>query len=453
MRRILTIAGSDSSGGAGIQGDLRVITLLGAFGASVITALTAQTAGEVRAVEPVPAALVARQLEAVFADGPVDAIKTGMLARADTVRAVAAAVRDARVHYLVLDPVMRSTSGTRLLAEDAMRPLCTELLPLARVVTPNLAEAAELTGSGVRDVEGMERAARRLHEMGAASVLVTGGHLDGDPLDVLFDGGECTLLAGRQTHRLGAHGSGCAHSSALATFLAMGMSVLAAASEAQRLVALAISALPPSAGMATPLAAQEWCTHSEERAGVLAALRSAMDDLSRAKLGWLVPEVRTNLGYALPQARTRAEVAAFPGRITALAGRHVAVSPPAFGASRHIASVILAAMAHDRRSRAAMNIRSSPDILGACSSAGLRIAQFDRDDEPEPVRRHEGSSLDWGTRVALRRAGKVPDAICDRGAFGKEPMIRVLGQDPAEVIGKVRTIATCTKAPREEDLT
>lgn len=421
---------------------------------SVITAVTAQNARRVRAVREMPADFVDEQLEAVFAGATVDAVKTGMLASADIVRVVAVALREQHVATLVVDPVIMSTSGARLLSEDALEMLRDELLPLARVVTPNLAETAELAGTEVCDVAGMKRAARKIHDMGVANVLITGGHLGGDPVDVLYDGSDFTILAGSRAARADAHGSGCVHSSAIAALLAMGVSVPEAAREAKRLLALALDSPAGSDVGVSSVDAHAWCEHSGERAAVLASLRAAVGRLARARLGWLVPEVRANLGYALPFATTRAEVAAFPGRLTALDGQHVAVAAPTFGASRHIASVILAAMAHDGGRRAAMNIRYSPAVLEACRPAGLRSVAFDRHDEPDAVRRREGSTLEWGTDAALARAGGVVDVVHDRGGFGKEPMIRVLGKHPEDVVDKVIRIAASVAADasvHEED--
>jgi len=150
-----------------------------------------------------------------------------------------------------------------------------------------------------------------------------------------------------------------------------------------------------------------------------------------------VPEVSSNLGYALPFAETRADVAAFPGRLVRLRKEIVAVSAPAFGASRHIAAVILTTMRHDSKFRSAMNIRFSEERIRQCRAMGLKVCSFDRADEPEKIKEREGSSLEWGTERVLSQEGGIPDIIFDRGEIGKEPMIRVLGKDPEEVVAKV----------------
>jgi hydroxymethylpyrimidine/phosphomethylpyrimidine kinase len=178
-----------------------------------------------------------------------------------------------------------------------------------------------------------------------------------------------------------------------------------------------------------------------EREGTLDAVQKALEELMQEPLGALIPEVRSNLGYALPGAAGYEEIAAVPGRISQVGERVIACRNPAFGASRHIARVIMAAMTHDPDMRSAINIKYSPEILDACRSAGFRIASFDRRDEPRDVKEREGSTLEWGTRRALQDAGEFPDLICDEGDVGKEPMIRVLGHSPREVVDKVARIA------------
>ena len=188
VRTALTIAGSDSGGGAGIQADLKTFSALGVFGMSALTAITAQNTAGVTAVFELPPDLVAAQIDAVVTDIGVDAVKTGMIANSEIIRVVAAKVREHGISTLVVDPVMVATSGDRLLREDAVEALRAELLPLATVVTPNLPEAEVLVGREVSTLADMRDAARAIVGLGARSAVVKGGHLDGDAIDVFFDG-------------------------------------------------------------------------------------------------------------------------------------------------------------------------------------------------------------------------------------------------------------------------
>jgi len=223
--RCLTIAGSDSGGGAGIQADLKAFAAAGCHGMSAIVALTAQNTVGVSGVFEVPPEFVRAQLEAVFSDIGVDAAKTGMLFSAPIVETVAAFLAEHPVP-LVVDPVMVASSGARLLRDDAAEALVGSLFPLATVVTPNLMEAEALAGEGSR-----RELAERLHELGAPAVVVTGGH-GGDAVDHLFDGHEHVEISVERHDVAATHGAGCTHSATLAAALAKGLSLLEAAREA-----------------------------------------------------------------------------------------------------------------------------------------------------------------------------------------------------------------------------
>jgi hydroxymethylpyrimidine/phosphomethylpyrimidine kinase len=237
MRTVLTIAGSDSSGGAGVQADLKTFAALGVYGTCAITAVTAQSTTGIVASEPLSAEIVTAQLEALAGDIEIHAVKTGMLATAAVVEAVVAAIEELDLPLVVVDPVMVSTSGHRLLDADGVQALRLELLPRARVVTPNIPEAEALSGRRIASPADARDAARRIHDMGARAVIITGGHSvdranhqapvvkpdasDGDIIDVLLDGDSVHEF---RTQRVqpGGHGTGCAFSSAVATHLALG---------------------------------------------------------------------------------------------------------------------------------------------------------------------------------------------------------------------------------------
>ena len=214
--RALTIAGSDSGGGAGIQADLKTFSAFGVYGASVITAVTAQNTVGVRAIHEIPPEIVAAQIDAVLEDIGADAIKTGMLSSAAIVEVVADRLRAHSVASLVVDPVMVAKSGDALLRQDAVRALRESILPLAMVVTPNAPEAAVLSGIEVTDAESAREAARRIHDLGPAMVIVKGGHRDGDNSDdLVYDGRSFEILSGRRVATPHTHGTGCTFSAAI----------------------------------------------------------------------------------------------------------------------------------------------------------------------------------------------------------------------------------------------
>lgn len=225
MKVALTIAGSDSGGGAGIQADLRTFAAHGLHGASAITAVTAQNTVAVVDYVALEPRMVVAQIEAVASDMPVAAVKTGMLANRAIVEAVAEAVARLRLPHLVVDPVMVAKSGDRLLDAAAEAAYRERLFPLAEVVTPNLPEAEALLGRSVRTLEAMTQAARDLHAFGPRAVLVKGGHLEGAPVDVLFDGQRVDELLAPRIDTRNTHGTGCTLSAAIAARLALGQDV------------------------------------------------------------------------------------------------------------------------------------------------------------------------------------------------------------------------------------
>ncbi len=224
MKRALTIAGSDSGGGAGIQADLKTFAAYGVFGASAVTALTAQNSLGVQGVFDVPADFVGLQIDSVARDIGADAVKIGMLSNASIIGIVAAKIVEHSLGPIVLDPVMVAKGGDRLLREDAIRALVEVLLPLATIATPNLPEAEVLCGFAIRGMEDMRRAARAVHALGPKAVVVKGGHLSDrrDSVDILFDGEEFEEYSAARVESKNTHGTGCTFSSAIAAALALG---------------------------------------------------------------------------------------------------------------------------------------------------------------------------------------------------------------------------------------
>jgi len=265
IARALTIAGSDSGGGAGVQADLKTFTVFRVFGMSAITALTAQNTCGITGIYDVPPIFVRQQIDAVVADIGVDAVKTGMLSNADIVVAVAGALRDHHAQNVVVDPVMVAGTGATLLGADAREALLRELLPLATVLTPNIHEAENLTGAPVTCVADMRRAARALQARGPRVCLIKGGHLGGaEAIDVFYDGHELHELATPRLTSPHTHGTGCQLSAAITACLARGMSVLDSVRRSKRFISAAIAhglALGHGTGPANPLA---WLDQRED---------------------------------------------------------------------------------------------------------------------------------------------------------------------------------------------
>jgi hydroxymethylpyrimidine/phosphomethylpyrimidine kinase len=243
LPRALTIAGSDSGAGAGIQADLKTFAALGVYGLSALTAITAQNTRGVRAALDLPTRLIEAQIDAVLEDIGVDAAKTGMLSSPAIIEAVAGRVRKWKLR-LVVDPVMRAKGGDPLLQPDALATLCSALLPLAEVITPNLPEAEVLTGQRIETLDDMRRAAQFIHEQGPRYVVVKGGHRTTEPVDVYFDGSRFVELRAERIQTPHTHGTGCTFSAAITAFLARSFPVEKAVAEAKWYVTEAIRHAP-----------------------------------------------------------------------------------------------------------------------------------------------------------------------------------------------------------------
>jgi hydroxymethylpyrimidine/phosphomethylpyrimidine kinase len=236
IRKALTIAGSDSGAGAGIQADLKTFAAHGVYGTSAITAITAQNTIGVRAVLAVNPKLVGAQIDAIIADIGAHAVKTGMLANAAIIDLVAKKIRQHRLKNIVVDPVMVATSGDLLIEKSAVAALRSKLIPLASVVTPNIPEAEVLTGMKLRSAEEIEEAAKQILKMGAKTVIIKGGHLKGPAIDLFYDGKNFTALRAPRVRTNNTHGTGCTLSAAIAANLAKGQNIVAAVTNAKRYI-------------------------------------------------------------------------------------------------------------------------------------------------------------------------------------------------------------------------
>ena len=447
MKKVLTIAGSDSGGGAGIQADLKTFAASKVYGMSAITALTAQNTVGVQGVVELEPDFVAQQIDSVVSDIGVDAVKTGMLSNSEIIRAVAAKIVEHHMQNVVIDPVMIAKSGDALLRPEAQGVLKGDLLPLADIVTPNLNEAEALTGIKIGDIEGMKEAAQAIHRLGAKNVVVKGGHLPGDEaIDILFDGDGFREYRYARIDTKNTHGTGCTFASAIAAELAKGAGVDEAVGRAKEYVTLAIRRSLSIGKGHGPTNHLGELYHESEKYAVIDEIKRAVLHLKGSRVGRLIPEVQSNLVMALADAQSVDDVAGIPGRIIRMEDTIATLADPEFGISAHVARIVLTAMKYDPEMRSTMNIRYSEEIIKVCEKAGFKVASFSRDEEPDEVQEREGSSLVWGVSKVIEDCGYVPDMIYDTGGMGKEEMVRVLGKSAVEVAEKVVRIASGLKS-------
>ena len=424
---VMTIAGSDSGGGAGIAADLKTFAALGLHGTCAITSVTAQnTTGVLESFDLSPQA-VTSQIETVCSDMDVKWAKTGMLASSEIVREAAKQIRKHELS-LVIDPVMAAEAGGNLLQKEALSVLIEELLPFCKVTTPNSFEAGALADMEVKTPEDAKIAARKITDLGAEAVIVTGGHLDAT--DLLYEATSDTFTRVPGTFvKGGTHGSGCTYSAAITGYLASGESLDKAAMKAKRFVEQAILRSRPAGKGVNPVNQLGEILEEKERYFVLRELKEAVSILENdPAFSKLIPEVGCNIGMAIYEANSYEDIAAVEGRIVSYRERAVPIGCINFGASQHVAKMIFSSLHYNPEIRAAINIKYSKEILEACREMKLEISSFDRTKEPENL-----SKLDWGTAKAIEKYGSVPKVIYDNGSMGKEPMIRLLGINSIEV--------------------
>ncbi|MBS7654662.1 bifunctional hydroxymethylpyrimidine kinase/phosphomethylpyrimidine kinase [Candidatus Bathyarchaeota archaeon] len=426
----ISIAGSDSGGGAGIQADLKTFAALGVHGATAITCVTAQNTYSVTAVECVKAEVVKEQIRQVAEDMGIDAGKTGMLYNEEIIRAVASEV--SRYGFpLVVDPVMIAKSGAPLLKPGAVETLKKHLFPVATVVTPNRFEAEHLTGRKIENIEDAKKAAEEICRMGPQSTVIKGGHLNTvKAVDVLYYRGDYRIFEAERLNVNTSHGTGCSFSAAIAAFIARGDDIPSAVEKGKAFITHAIKFglnIGKGVGPVNPMA-QLYKEASKYQ--VLKNVDQARRILeSSPNIVFVTPEVGINIAMALPYAESVEDVAAIPGRIMKAFRGVKSSSPPDFGASSHLARYILEVVKHEPSRRAAINMKFSEKILDVLSGKGLKISFYDRREEPEEIKLIEGMSIPWGVKVAIERAGGVPDVIYHKGDVGKEPMIVLIGED------------------------
>ena len=433
---VLTIAGSDSGGGAGIQADLKTIEATGGFGVSALTAVTAQNTTGVASSHVLPVAELQAQLEAVLSDFDVAAVKTGMLATTEVVETVTEYAADLPCP-LVVDPVMVAATGDPLLTEAA-EAAYEDLTAEATLVTPNAAEAGVLTDVEPDDEAGARLAGQRLLAMGADAALVTGGHLPGEEvLDALVTESDIEVARHPRIDTAATHGSGCALSAAIATRLARGESLADAVGRSVAFIERAVRYhhdVGEGPGAVHHLVALR---NAARRGPTAEAVADIVRRFERDDVRALVPEVGMNIVGATPYAERPDETAAVEGRITRTLDGVRATGGVRFGASSHVARFLLSAREYHPELRFAVNCRFDGNVEAALDSLGWPVAEYDRAAEPDDA----AGTMDWAAREAFAGDadgdGDRAVAVVDRGAVGKEPMTKLVAEAATTLADRV----------------
>lgn len=444
----MTIGGSDPSAGAGIQADLKAFTSIGIHAATILTSLTVQNTLSVKKIIPTNPDIIQNQIETVMEDIPIKYVKTGLLYKPEIANIVAAATKE--YHWnLIVDPVITATSGDSLAKSNLKDEIKKTLLPLSTIITPNIPEAETLTQTSINSINDMKHAAKIVHDMGVKNVVIKGGHLQGKKAyDILYDGKQFTILSFPKILNKKAHGSGCAFSALITGFLAQGNTLkssflnakavlwqmikngysIGKGADVLQITSKSVPKIPYN--LSTTAHVETWI----ELSNVLSKISNKLPLSFTAEVG-------CNIGYSLPNAKKPEDICAINGRIIRSLNKPRQCGQLHFGASKHIASIILAAKKTYPKIRCAMNIKYSKETLNLCKETSYKIASFDREKEPKNI----SSTMEWGTQNALLKTKKCPDFIYDTGGIGKEPMIRILGYNPKNVYTKLIKIIDLKK--------
>ena len=422
---ILTIGGSDTSSGAGIQSDIKTFSDFNAYGFTVITAITSQNTKHISNIEPVSTKSLKTQLDSILSDFHIDGIKIGMVYNSDIIKIIHKKFRNSHVPIIV-DPIIKSTTGTTLLKKDALNDYRKMIIPLADVITPNKYEAKILSG-----ISNVKKAAQKLQTLGAKSVIITGAlKSKGKISDFILDGDKEYFITGKIIP-ITNHGSGCNYSASIAVSLAKQNTLRYAVKTAKNYVYNSIKN-SKNIGKGVRI------THQKISAEKLELLKS-INDFKRIKnVHKIIPECQTNFVLSKKRPKTIRDVLGVSGRLVKSGKEVLTAGEIIYGGSHHVGTAVIEVSKKFPSIRSGLNIKFDSKIISKAKSCGLVVLNYDRNEEPKKSKRKEGSSIKWGINNTLKI--KSPDIIYHKGDVGKEPMILVFGETPNDVMKKLSKI-------------
>ena len=431
---VLSIAGSDPSSGAGIQGDIKTFNAFGSYGLSVITAVTSQNTTKSFDAKPVLPGLIKSQIRSILEDFHIDAIKIGMVYDKQTVRVIHSELAKIKTP-IILDPIFKSTTGGILQKEDAFLDFKKLLIPLSYVITPNVMEAEKIANIKIKSFKDMKSAARIIQKLGTKNVVIKGGHFlkGGKVSDLLLDGKEFSIFS-HDRMRFESHGGGCTFSAALCVNIARGKK-LADAIDSARLFTIKSMRNAAKIGRGIPIINHVSGDEVENQ------LSDAISEFCLIKsIFEYIPECQTNFVYSTSSPNSLKDIIGLEGRIVKT-GKFVTIAGNLkYGGSRHVASAVLEMTKKFPLVRSGLNLKYNEKIIKKAISKGLKVSLYDREKEPHEIQEKEGNTISWGTKRAITNLKTPPDIIFHKGGFGKEAMILVFGKNPTEVLRKTLKI-------------
>lgn len=436
--KALTIAGSDSGGGAGIQADLKTFASFGVHGMCAITSVTAQNTMGVKEIYNLPSSIIKSQIESVVEDIGVDACKTGMLSNSRIIKTVSSVLKKYDFP-VVVDPVMIAESGAPLLEENAIDSLIDWLIPLAYVITPNKYEAERLSGMKIRSIADVKKACNEIKKFGVDAVIIKGGHIGKDATDFLYHEGKFISYRGERIDGC-THGTGCSFSSAITANLALGYPLEKSVEISKKFIKEAIEFGKRVGHGSCPVNPTAWMEKPAHKWNVYYELENALKTLLKMNINEFIPEVGMNFAYSMPSpyAKDYEDVAGISGRIVKTY-QGIRAGEIKFGASRHLSKALLKMMEYEKNIRSVLNIKYDKKFIEKAKNMFI-VSFYNRQEEPEEIKMKEGETIPWGIENAIKKCGKIPDVIYHEGDIGKEPMILIFGKNPEDVLKKFNKI-------------
>ena len=419
---ILSIGGSDPSSGAGIQSDVKTFSNLDAYGLTVVTTITSQNTRKVTSIEPVSIKSLNAQLDSILSDFHIDAIKIGMVYNSQIIKAVRSKIGKLKIP-IVVDPIIKSTTGGVLLKKNALHDYKKMIIPLADIITPNKYEAKVLSG-----ISNIIKSAKKIQSMGAKCVIITGATVSNNQIsDFILEENREYIISGKKIP-ITNHGSGCNYSASIAVSLAKGIRIHSAVKIAKDYVYQSIkNSIEIGKGFNI--------THTDNLNGKKELLDSINNFKQIKNIYKAIPECQTNFVFTKKNPKTIKDVLGISGRLVKSGKEIVTAGEIVYGGSQHVATAVIHVNKKFPEIRSCLNIKYDTKIISKAKKSGFTILSYDRTGEPRKSKRRENSSISWGISNSLKT--KSPDIIYHKGDMGKEPMILIFGKNPQDVIRKV----------------
>jgi len=429
---LLSIGGSDPSSGAGIQSDVKTFSSLNAYGLTVITAITGQNTSNFGMVEPVSKKILKNQLESIISDFKIDGIKIGMVYNSEIIKIIYQQLKKLKIP-IVVDPVIKSTTGGMLIEKLAINDFQKFIIPLATIITPNRFEAEILTKTKIDSKNTPEKIAKILQKMGARNVVITGMNIKKNKVsDLVLEKNKKYFILGEKISKIN-HGSGGIHSAGLLFALAKNKSIKESLEFAKQIT---FDSIKNSRKVGNGIV----ITRINEQDQIRIKLSNAINEFTKIKNIYKnIPECQTNFVYAQQKPKSIKEILGISGRIVKSEKDVIIAGDLSYGGSKHVATALLTVNKKFPKIYSAINLKYQKETILKIKKLKLTIYGYDRKLEPKNVK-IKGSTIEWGIKTAIKDSKKSPDIIYHKGDFGKEPMIILFGETPDQIIKKIMKI-------------